>query len=246
MKKSIIYLSILFISLANNVFAYYDDTTYRLDKYNTSVKQNDYYQESYNKKRLINPYVGLDLFYTEFSFSKKTGEALDRPGTYFKDSSLGVAGVVGFRFHKYLGLEGFYKHTFGENKITPVAVNNEESSSSEIVTYNINGSTVLNSFGVDLLAYLPLDKQIDFLASVGIGQYEIKTTLKQQIEIATLYNNNITSKKYDTSAVRIGAGLQYNIKESVYMRGMAHYVKLSDDKYIKSLIEVSLGLYYMF
>lgn len=248
MKKYIIYLSVLFISLANNALAdryytnpAYTNPAYQLNK-NTSVRHYDYIQDSYNRNRVIRPYIGIDGFYSDFRFAEQQGFALERPGTYFKDNSFGLAGIVGVKFHKYFGIEGFYRRTFEESKVTRIA----ESDSSSTAVYDVEGKTLLSAYGADLLAFLPIENQLDLLASVGVGQYTFKTTIKDQISIASIYNNYIANKKTDTTGLRIGAGLQYNIKEELYMRGMVRFVKMCDDDYIKHLVEVSLGLYYMF
>lgn len=245
MRKYIIYLSILFISLANSAVATYNNAykPYYLDKNRASIKTTDYTKDYYHENKTIRPYVGLELFNIQLNFSQQDGYALERPSTYFKDSALGFAGFAGFRFHKNFGLEGFYKHSFNEKKVTNIVTEDN-------ANYDVTGSTLVSAYGIDILAYLPLNNQIDLLASVGIGQYKIETEFKDQVSITTgsyyLYNNVISSKNYDTAAIRIGAGLQYNMKEAVYLRGMIRYVKMSDDDYIKSLTEISLGMFYLF
>ena len=50
----------------------------------------------------------------------------------------------------------------------------------------------------------------------------------------------------NTTGIRIGLGAQYNVTDNVALRAMARYVKLSDDDVIKNMVEMSLGLRYMF
>ena len=51
---------------------------------------------------------------------------------------------------------------------------------------------------------------------------------------------------FDSLGIRLGIGGQYNITDHIALRAMARYIHMTDDEYIKSMTELSLGLRYMF
>lgn len=63
--------------------------------------------------------------------------------------------------------------------------------------------TNFNVYGADLLFYIPINDKIDFIATTGIGRYEVEAKIKY-------YNLTISETESDTG-IRTGIGLQYII-----------------------------------
>ncbi|MCM1323173.1 MAG: hypothetical protein NC218_03220, partial [Acetobacter sp.] len=106
--------------------------------------------------------------------------------------------------------------------------------------------------GADLLGYIPINQEIELLTSIGLAQYDFKTstktTTKENIEGKAdefYYSYSKNAKDFNTNALRIGLGAQYNIENKFAIRTMAHYIKMEDTNYIKNMIELSLGIRYM-
>ena len=82
------------------------------------------------------------------------------------------------------------------------------------------------------------------LASLGLGQYDFETSYKDVVEGYGSLGGE--TKDFDSLGIRVGIGAQYSLTNNLAIRGMARYVKMNDDEYVKSLTELSLGLRYMF
>ncbi|MBP5698492.1 MAG: outer membrane beta-barrel protein [Alphaproteobacteria bacterium] len=250
----------------NNTYTYNNNNNnYQLKKQNSDLKKTDYNQNTYHKTKTIKPYVGFELSNLKRNFTEKDGYFKDNEATYFRDSSFGGSAILGLKAHKYFGFEGFYQRSFGERKnntITaeiPVDKNGVYDPTGKNFDHYADGKIydkrtfLSSSYGIDLLAYLPLNQQLDLLASVGVGQYEFETRAKGKItwdsDEANKYyyiDSATTNKDFDSAGIRVGLGLQYNIEDTVALRGMVRYVKLSKDDYIKNLVEMSLGVFYLF
>ncbi len=264
MKNTILFLSIFFVFTINIANAsYYNNNTYQLNNQNSTIKQPDYYQDSYHKTRSIRPYIGIEFDSLKSNYSSKDGYFKNNDRLYFRDTTFGASGILGLRFYKHFGVEGFYKQTFSESKKNtanfdvPVDSYGHRTSDEEATQYvggqkETEGTSLLSAYGIDFIGYLPLNQQLELLASVGIGQYDFEMRRKYSEHYTRLqggyyYDNQYSSNKdFDSAGIRIGLGLQYTLEDLIAFRGMVHYVKLSDDDYVKDLMELSLGVYYLF
>ena len=149
------------------------------------------------------------------------------------DKNEALSFVVGAKFNKNFGVEAFYQVSSESEKKTYL---DEDFYEKDKLSYT--------AFGVDAITYMPISQELELLASLGLGQYDFESSYEG---IVYGYGSIGGEKKdFDSLGIRIGIGAQYNITNNLALRGMARYIKMNDDEYIKSLTEFSLGLRYMF
>lgn len=200
----------------------------------------------------IRPYIGLDIAATKMKFGKgKPDYALKDEETgekYFKDKLNSISAVVGAKVNPNFGIEAYYQQSSKGKKTSTWT---EHYTPTDYETEVGKSTLSYKSYGVDLIAYLPVVQEFELLAALGLGQYDFEA---KYTETDTDYHGGIVShtetdvdnKDFDSLGIRLGLGAQYNITNHVALRGMVRYVKLDKDDYVKNLVEASLGLRYLF
>lgn len=164
------------------------------------------------------PYIGADINYATVNYNYSD------PITHLnKDKYYSYALTAGARFNRYLGVELFIEQS-------------EEKSKSEKLAqdYNMAYSTKYNAYGMDFIAYLPLAENLDLLASIGFGEYNFDLNINSK--------NQVALKQIESTAWRVGGGIQYNLNEHFALRTMARYVLLNESFAMKNMLEISLGI----
>lgn len=191
------------------------------------------YKEETDTKR-IRPYVGFDIAATKLKpKDSEDKKIIDDDLTAFK-------GVIGARINQNWGIEAFYQMTGDEKK-------------SKNVGDGLKFESTVNykAYGLDIIRYIPLNQDVELMAALGLGQYDFEAK-GQLLNANNPYYPPIwrideeEKKKFDSLGVRLGIGVQYNIDENIALLGMFRYVHMTDDDYVKNLMEASLGVRYTF
>lgn len=210
------------------------------------VKEPQYHKREYvqyEEPNKIRPYIGIDIAISKMDFGDDQWvKDYDGGDNYFDDRNTSLSFVVGAKFNKHFGLEAFYQKS-GEGKNEAEYENNEEWGE-----WGEDKTTIsYTAMGVDAIGYLPINQDFEILASLGLAQYDFESKISYSaIDEYGYYYKGSESKDFDSLGVRVGIGAQYNLTNNLAIRGMARYVKMNDDEYVKSLTELSLGLRYMF
>lgn len=206
-------------------------------------RQRRYYEEEYENENKIRPYIGIDVATSKMDFGDEEWiKDYDGGDNYFDDGNTSFSFVVGAKFNKHFGLEAFYqKSGDGENDL--------EMGIGEDLWLKDKTTISYTAMGVDMIGYLPVNQDFEILASLGLAQYGFESEINYSsfsIYDDYGYIDETESKDFNSLGYRFGLGAQYNITNNLALRGMARYIKMNDDDYVKSLTEFSLGLRYMF
>lgn len=202
-----------------------------------NYRQSNYYNQ-YEEPNKIRPYIGLDVATTKMDFGTDDWVVDNYNGgyEYHDNKNETLSFVVGAKFNKYIGVEAFYQKSEENEKKTIWDFGNAEVIEEDKLSYT--------SMGVDVIGYMPVNQELELLASLGLGQYDFESSFEDAI---IGYGSVGGEKKdFDSLGIRLGIGTQYNFNEHFALRAMARYIKMNDDEYVKSLTEFSLGLRYMF
>ncbi len=221
--------------------ANYQEPHYERIKQNerfSSTRENYHQKHYYNQveeTNKIRPYIGLDIATSKIDFGTDDWVVDNYNGgyEYHDNKNEALSFVVGAKINKNFGIEAFYQ-TSNENekKYYWDDGGNEE----DKLSYT--------AMGVDAIAYMPINQEFELLAAQGLAQYDFETKYEDVHE--EFGNLGGESKDFDSLGIRFGIGGQYNFNEHFALRAMAHYIKMTDDKYIKSMTELSMGIRYMF
>lgn len=166
---------------------------------------------AFDMEKEVKPYVGADYNYSNVDY-KSTGYKL--PHSYNS-----LSGNVGARIGKYFGPEFYYQQSFKRT------------------AHTADGKLKNRffSYGMDLMGYMPLgcEGTYDALASVGFGDYNVKTSHRG--------HSNDTNK----IGYRAGLGLQYNMTDNWSARIMGRYSYVGT-KFLDNMWEAVAGLRYTF
>ncbi len=165
--------------------------------------------ESYADSYKYTPYIGAS-----YSFAKTHAKGA-KP-------SYNVGGIfVGSDYGKYFGTELFFNQTDYDNHY----IN------------DVKTRTSYRSYGLDLMAYLPLDcdSRFDLIATAGVGEYVFAQKIKGE------KHHNDSGWGY-----RFGGGLKYSINSNWQLRGIARYVSFDRISDFDHQIEYSAGIEYHF
>lgn len=218
---------------------------YRERQYTRSSSANTYTTSEDTNQ--IRPYIGVDAITSTLDFGSGSSywPMKEGPDEYYEDKNISASFVAGLRFNKYFGIETFYQQSSEEEQ--------KESGSQPIVEgididFERTNYLSFKAYGADLQWYAPVTHEFELLASLGLAQYDFESKKKLQGAIAEagLSASVETKEDFDSLGVRFGIGAQYNLTKHIALRGMARYVHMTDDEYIKSITEFSLGLRYMF
>ena len=214
---------------------------YRERQYTRSSSANTYTTSEDTNQ--IRPYIGVDVTAASMDFgAEQWVRGYEGETGYFEDDSKSLSGVVGIKFNKYISLEAFYQQSGEESHRdnTYFSSDGDEDYDKTTIQYK--------SYGADLIGYIPVNQNIEILAALGLAQYDFETNISMYALNAQGDHEKYFSedKDFDSLGVRFGIGAQYNLTKHIALRGMARYVHMTDDEYIKSITEFSLGLRYMF
>lgn len=211
-------------------------------------------ERNYNERRYITdnsntirPYIGVDVA-TVSAKSNNNKKWLDdyyegeNPFHNSNDDHSAISFVMGTRFNRYFGIEGFYEISDKKD------ISESYTDDPDMYTDYYKGSVKYHAVGIDIQGYVPLSQEFELLASLGLGQYyfESKGALYEDQYGYDDEEFNSWSNSNASLGIRMGVGAQYNINEHFALRAMARYVKLNNDDIIKNMTEFSLGLRYMF
>ena len=207
----------------------------------------------------IRPYIGIDVAYSKMELGKLANSRTvhgysNSQGSYrvditheksLKDKFTTGVAVLGTKINKYFGFEAFYHFETNGKKSDyhEGEVGNGE------YTDSYKRSLSYHAVGLDLQGYMPLNEEIELIASLGLGEYYFNSTTYTNFTykgFITDYFKGTSHENFDSLGIRLGLGAQYNFNEHFALRGMFRYVKMTDDECVKNLIEASLGLRYMF
>lgn len=164
----------------------------------------------------IRPYIGLDYVYSMSDID-------DYDGINVLEEDLNAFAVsLGLKFNRYVGLETFYQQSEEGEKTVLGVVRTEDK---------------YKAYGLDLVGYLPVAHQFDFLGTVGVGYYDVDVTAKA-------YGMEVSGSD-DGFGWRIGAGGQFNITNNWGIRVMARYVD-PDVEGLNNMVDISAGIRYTF
>lgn len=183
-------------------------------------RQNTY--REYDEPNKVRPYIGIDIAASKLEFAESGYEDLMEDG----HNSLSL--VVGAKFNKNFGVEAFIQQSSEEEKKDSYWGDSEKTSYSAL--------------GLDFIGYMPVNQELELLASLGLAQYNFNETYEYDDGLYSEWEKS----SLNTVGIRLGVGAQYNITDHVSLRAMARYVKMNDDDIIKNMTEFSLGLRYMF
>ncbi len=150
---------------------------------------------------------------------------------------------IGWRPLRYIGLEAFYQTSLDDNKVTYTESYShypEFARGEYTVSYKV--------YGLDLLGYIPINDNIDFIASVGVGKYDAEAKVKVMAYEDTSHNNlRSTSEKFTDSkwAWRVGGGAEIWLSKHLAFRIMGRWTKIDGD-FMKYITEINFGVRYHF
>ena len=150
---------------------------------------------------------------------------------------------IGWRPLRYLGIEAFYSTSLDEDKVTYV-----ESYSHYPEFARGEYSVSYKVYGLDLLGYIPITDDIEFIASIGVGKYDAKAKIKVMAYEGSSSNNlRSTSKEFEDSSVayRIDGGAQIWLSKHLAFRAMVHWTRIGGD-FMDYITEVNAGVRYHF
>ncbi len=175
-------------------------------------------------------------------------DGLKVPANQMLDDQNNIGIVFGVRPNRNFGIEAFYNRSYDENVVTQVNSYQVFSPTHHTVNTFV---TKYQAYGVDLLGYLPVTDYFDFIAFVGLGQYNFNNEAtfeiyKLESGAGTPPVDRMTSDfSEDSLAWRVGVGMQVNIARGLVLRTMYRYIKLNTDT-IKNLQEFSVGIRFLF
>lgn len=197
--------------------------------------------------------IGADYVLGYFKFESNEhnlGELISGGGDYtfdtneFERRNNSVALSFGWRPFKYIGIEAYYltslKETKNDNFWSKTSYTEFETSEQE-VSYK--------SYGIDLLGYFQINDYIDFIASIGVGKYDVEADVTVSARNVGVPPNIIRSesKKFEDSvtAYRIGGGFQVWLSNHISMRIMGRWIRLGGE-FADYVTEVNAGVRYHF
>ncbi|MBE6451612.1 MAG: porin family protein [Alphaproteobacteria bacterium] len=180
--------------------------------FNANAQDSDIQNQT--KSWNIHPVIGLD-------FSNLIG---DLESEAYENHLMNLGFSAGLQFNRYFGIEAFYQHTLVKG---------------EKDYYGLKTENELNYYGIDFAGYIPLNKNFDFISTVGMGKYEVNVDYS--------YGGYTLSDSDDGMGIRFGLGLQHkpDNNDKVSTRFMVRYNDIDIDG-INYVVDLSLGLRYHF
>ena len=227
MKKLAFLVVLLSVSISGLAQAeYYSHNATKRVVYQNKPVYKKFYQM--DKKAYPRYSLGADIGGSHLSLGKdgafKYKSIAENEYNFFKPS-------LGVRFNEKIGAEFFYQQSSDEDKKT--------SFDSSYIDVGVKYA----AYGVDFLFYQPIDKQLDILMSLGAAFYDF------DIDVAAhaLGFDIQDSLQEDSLGMRVGLGFQFNLNRHWAARAMIHYVTMTESNdYVENIMEMSLGLRYLF
>ncbi|MBO5038152.1 MAG: porin family protein [Alphaproteobacteria bacterium] len=164
------------------------------------------------------PYIGADINYAMVKYNNS-----DPYSRLNNDKYYSYTLTAGARFNRYLGVELFMEQS------------DEKSNSEKLAKdFSVTYKTKYNAYGIDFIGYLPLVQNLELLAALGFGEYNFDLNVSSPAQVAL--------KQIESTAWRVGGGIQYNFNQHFALRTMARYVLLNESFAMKNMLEVSLGI----
>lgn len=183
----------------------------------------------------LHPYLGVEGALGKNKYTEDGDDFL-----FSKDMRrFGLFG--GLQFNQYVGLEGFYHFGKMKDKTHSAEV-------TEFITLTAKDSLDFSAYGFDLMGYIPIREKIDIILGVGYGWYDFDVKMGLAFYNSTVekaYKGRLKGKVKD-EAVRFSLGTQFLLTDNWSVRLLGRYMDFSDGDAIKSMMELSLGLRYMF
>lgn len=172
----------------------------------------------------VRPYVGLEYNYivtdvNSQAYDLDTNGFNDYAGEPYEDSYHALVPNIGVRIGEYFGAELGYLRSTEESKGL--------SGADFLAGTSGKTETRLTGWNLDLNGYIPVTEQLEAIGSVGVGRYEADYDYSGNIIAGGLNFGGVNLSDTDKdTALRVGAGLQYNVSENVSLRGMVRYIDL--------------------
>jgi len=198
----------------------------------------------------LKPYIGLEAGYNSLDRITIKDEIIAGGITTLSysqlpDKNITLSGVLGLKITPHISLEAFYQDTIAKkNKKGKTTITNNTVD----VSYTTNSTTSLsfNSFGLDFIYNTPLyNPKLQLLLALGIGSYNIDAKYKLK-KIYSIGEDITVSTSNQSIGYRFGIGGEYIFNQHFGLKTMLRYIKLTDDKIINNMIELSTGIKYYF
>ena len=236
---------------------YHRISRYEVDNYRIRNKSSEF---SFKNKKGF--YLGLDLLYTmndygnvchgtmyNGSLDEKCRDA--RAGAFneyvgkvsFDDKLYALKMLAGYRFNNFVGAEFFIQQS------EEVDGNRRMGDISSIVEYNEMSSFSYKAVGLDFMGYSSITDYYELIGSLGLGWYDFDVSANMELHDTTVdVRHNIPANIGKTTAIglRAGIGTQVYINNNISAVLMGRYIKMTNDDVVKSMIELSLGMRYLF
>ena len=211
-------------------------------------------EQTYDKIRTYKYYVGFEYNKSQVETTKRiinfndvafmSLQGVDVPASQMVDHQDNIGVVLGFRPHRNFGFEAFYNRSYKDNEVTQY----DNTTMGDPDYYMLNSyTTKYQSYGIDLIGYLPVTQFFEVVAMIGLGEYRFNNTAKFEIynlEPPAVYS---CTKNFSDSeiAYRVGGGVQFNIARGVAIRLMYKFINIDSDT-IKYLQEYSASMRFLF
>ena len=99
-----------------------------------------------------------------------------------------------------------------------------------------------------MLGYVPINDDIEFIASIGVGKYDATAKVKiMAYEGISTNELRSTSKEFEDSSVayRIGGGFQIWLSKHLTLRVMGRWSSIGGD-FMSYITEINAGVRYHF
>lgn len=254
-------------SYGHQNYGYYTQTP-QYYNYQQQAPQYPYYQrqaQNSNNGNVVQPKktetqrgvgtvsVGADYVMGYFRYESKKDkfeELISGVGDYtystseFERRNDAVSFNIGWRPLKFLGIEAFYTSSLG--------FNNKENvfSHTYIDEFEIvERETSYQGYGIDIIGYHKINDFIEFLASIGVGKYDVEADITVSLKDANNPARTLDSKSKtfedSVTAYRIGGGFQLWISRYIAFRLTGRWTNLGGE-FSKYITEVNAGIRYHF
>ncbi|MDB6096579.1 MAG: hypothetical protein JWM09_857 [Francisellaceae bacterium] len=190
------------------------------------------------------PYVGVDFKQTWMSPHKELKDEMPK-------SYSGANLFIGGKFNENIGLELGYDFSPKKKKNYTEINNSELDFAGNVVPAHVNmqSKTRVQNVHLDVVGYLPLENDFEFLVSAGLGLFNIKGSDHYR-DTGALYDS---AKSKQTPIARVGLGVQGMVQENIGVRAMARWentsrvkVKGTSFKPLKDSFSANFGVFYQF
>ena len=197
--------------------------------------------------------IGADYVMGYFRYENKKDkfeELIGGVGDYtysaseFERRNDAVSVNIGWRPFKFLGIEAFYTSSLGfnneENVFSHTYVDEYETAERE---------TSYSAYGIDIIGYYQINDYIEFLASIGVGKYDVEgditVSLRDIDNPASVKDSRSNTFEDSVTGYRIGGGFQIWLSRYIAFRLTGRWTNLGGE-FSKYITEVGAGVRYHF